>query len=144
MMVKWTRFWVTQISHQMALLSAMLKGAKTINRWCPSHGYFAPYGHYLTIGWCWWRRRRKTTYRPAAGFAAGKNESKSYRITPKESSLMRINRLSQAKNRSSSLSLQSNLRLTFIIRCETCGRSSSVYCRQEITDGADVNIFSHH
>ena len=33
----------------MALLSAMLKGAKTINRWCPSHGYFAPYGHYLTI-----------------------------------------------------------------------------------------------
>ena len=37
MMVKWTIFQVTTIGHQMASLSAMLKGAKTINRQCPSH-----------------------------------------------------------------------------------------------------------
>ena len=80
MTVKWTRYWVTKFGHQMALLSAMLKGAKTINRWCPSQ---------LQI-WIWWlscfiwsqfddiwwrrRRRRKMTYRPAAGFAAGKKQ----------------------------------------------------------------------
>ena len=79
-MVQWTRFWVTKIDHQMALLSAMLKCAKTINRWCLSH-------LQIRISWLlcsiwslfddwWWRRRRrrKTTYRPAAGFAAGKND----------------------------------------------------------------------
>ena len=42
--LKWTRFWVTKIGHQMALLSALLKGAKTINRWCPSH-------HQIRIAW---------------------------------------------------------------------------------------------
>ena len=75
----------------MAQLSAMLTGAKTINRWCPSH-------LLIKISWLFYSiwslfddwmmeekwRRRKTTYRPAAGFAAGKNEvllSKDFAMT---------------------------------------------------------------
>ena len=37
MTVTLTRFGVTKIGHQMSLLSAMLKGAKTIKRWCHGH-----------------------------------------------------------------------------------------------------------
>ena len=63
----------------MALLLAMLKGVKTINRMCPSQlqirisWLFCSMWSLFDNGW-WWRRR-KMTYRPVAGFAAGKKWS---------------------------------------------------------------------
>ena len=78
-MVKWSRFLVTKIGHQIALLSAKLKGAKriTIDLW-PSHLQIRSSWLFCSI-WSlfdnWMmkrRRRRKKTHRPAAGFAAGK------------------------------------------------------------------------
>ena len=41
MMVKWNTAGATKIEHQMALLSTMLKLAKTISKWCPTYNIMA-------------------------------------------------------------------------------------------------------